>query len=357
MDKIISQPLFPTELTSPIPPSTRYQGSKYKLLAWIWSQIQDRSFRTCLDVFGGTGVVSHMLKSKQKEVTYNDYLKCNYLCAKAILENNKITLDQSKAKKALVRNANRTYLNTICDNYSGIFFLDEENILLDVIAQNIQSMENEFEKCIAYDALFQACIIKRPYNLFHRANLYMRTAEVERSFGNKTTWDRPFSEHFLDFIKEINTSIFDTGINCKATNMEALELVGGYDLVYLDPPYLNSKGTGVDYADFYCFLEGISNYETWDTNINHKKKHKPYVGPSSLWNDEKTILNAFKELIHNHRDSMIVISYRSDGIPSEDDLVKLLKDVKKKVTVLHYGEYKYVLSKNAKSKEILLIAE
>jgi DNA adenine methylase/adenine-specific DNA-methyltransferase len=54
---------------------------------------------------------------------------------------------------------------------------------------------------------------------------------------------------------------------------------------------------------------------------------------------------------------MIVISYRSDGIPSEDDLVKLLKDVKKKVTVLHYGEYKYVLSKNAKSKEILLIAE
>jgi hypothetical protein len=52
---------------------------------------------------------------------------------------------------------------------------------------NIGELNNEYKRAIAYSALCQACLAKRPYNLFHRANLYMRTQDVERSFGNKTT--------------------------------------------------------------------------------------------------------------------------------------------------------------------------
>ena len=35
-------------------PSTRYQGSKAKLVDWIWDQICGLDFTTCLDAFGGT---------------------------------------------------------------------------------------------------------------------------------------------------------------------------------------------------------------------------------------------------------------------------------------------------------------
>ena len=73
----ITQPTLPL-FDAPVFPSTRYQGSKLKLVNWIWDNIKGLKFDTALDAFGGTGCVSHMLKSKGKQVTYNDVLKFNY---------------------------------------------------------------------------------------------------------------------------------------------------------------------------------------------------------------------------------------------------------------------------------------
>ena len=58
--------LFP-ETTARFP-STRYQGSKNKLVDWIWEGLADLDFTTCLDAFGGTGAVSYKLKQKGKKV-------------------------------------------------------------------------------------------------------------------------------------------------------------------------------------------------------------------------------------------------------------------------------------------------
>ena len=55
-------------------PTTRYQGSKAKVADWIWKQIAGLDFATCLDAFGGTGVVAYHLKQAGKQVTYNDLL-------------------------------------------------------------------------------------------------------------------------------------------------------------------------------------------------------------------------------------------------------------------------------------------
>jgi len=67
---LLSQPtldLFDT----PLFPTTRYQGSKLKLVNWIKANIQNLEFDTALDAFGGTGCISFMLKGLGKEVTYN----------------------------------------------------------------------------------------------------------------------------------------------------------------------------------------------------------------------------------------------------------------------------------------------
>jgi len=45
--------------------------------------------------------------------------------------------------------------------------------------------------------------------------------------------------------------------------------LNNYDLIYLDPPYLNSKGVGVDYSDFYNFLEGLCDYSLFDKGDNN----------------------------------------------------------------------------------------
>lgn len=174
------------------PPSTRYQGSKLKLCSWIWDQIKHLRFHSVLDVFGGTGSVSYHLKSNGKAVTYNDSLRFNYLIATALIANNKTKLLGPEVDELLRPDPHVRYENLIASTFDDVYFTSEENVWLDVVTQNIALISSRYKKALAYFALFQSCIVKRPYNLFHRKNLYMRTAKVKRTFHNKNKWDAPF---------------------------------------------------------------------------------------------------------------------------------------------------------------------
>ncbi|MHC9388266.1 DNA adenine methylase [Clostridioides difficile] len=339
-------------------PQTRYQGSKLKILNWIWESVENIDFNTVLDVFGGTGCVSYMFKQKGKKVIYNDLLKFNHVIGKALIENADEKLSDEEIDNILKINIDIEYPTFIQDNFQGIFYLDEENKWLDMIVTNIRHIENEYKQSIAWFALFQACIIKRPYNLFHRKNLNLRTEEVTRSFGNKTTWDTPFEKHFLNFIEEANNAVFSNKVECKSLNYDALKLpIDKYDvdLVYIDSPYISKKGLGTDYIDFYHFLEGMLNYDEWNTMIVNKLKHKPIVGRnSSVWINKKEIYLAFEQLFNKYKKSTIIVSYREDGIPSIDELVSIMKNYKKDVKCVSSKEYKYALSAES-SKEVIII--
>jgi len=128
-----------------------------------------------------------MFKKNGKQVFYNDSLKFNYYVGLAIIENSNIILEESDVDFILQKHIGIKYPTFIYDNFHDIYFTDEENKWLDIIITNISQINNKFKQALAYYALFQSCIIKRPYNLFHRKNLYIRTAEVKRSFGNKKT--------------------------------------------------------------------------------------------------------------------------------------------------------------------------
>ncbi len=355
MQKTISyqQALLP-ELTAEFP-STRYQGSKAKLVDWIWEQIADLDFMTCLDAFGGTGAVAYRLKQEGKKVTYNDLLRFNYYIGRALIENSRVCLSPEEADWLLQTHPNITYPHFVQDTFPDIYFTDEENAWIDQMVTNIHQLSDPYKFALAFFALCQACIIKRPYNLFHRKNLYIRFAEVERSFGNKTTWDRPFEESFRIFIGETNRTVFDNGQTNRALNLDAIDVPGEYDLVYIDTPYISKHGVAVDYLWFYHFLEGLTIYDEWGEHIDSRSKHRRLKPRPSEWTDRKRIYDAFDRLFQRYQKSIIVVSYRSDGIPSESELAFLLKQYKHYVHVEHFGQYKYVLSTNSESKEILLI--
>lgn len=337
-------------------PSTRYQGSKRKHVDWIWESVCELPFESVLDVFGGTGVVSHMFKNAGKQVTYNDYLAFNWNIGLALIENAQEILSEDEVEFILTPNDVIEYPTFIQKNFNDIYFTDEENAWLDFVVHNIDHhLQSNYKRALARFALFQACIIKRPYNLFHRANLYMRTAKVERSFGNKTTWDTHFEIHFRNFIQEANQAVFDNGQLNQALQCDALQTPVGADLVYIDPPYLNSKGTGVDYRDFYHFLEGLVCYDSWAGEIDYDSKHRRLIPQKSLWNDPVQIGEVFDKLIERHQNSILVVSYRDDGIPSRDELMSIL--LKYKAHVYEAAQpKKYVLS-HKKSHELLLVAQ
>jgi len=337
-------------------PSTRYQGSKAKLVEWIWGQIHDLEFSTCLDAFSGTCAVAYKLKCEGKQVTSNDILRFNYYLGVALVENSDVKLEEDEVDWILHRHSNIKYPSVVERNFHDIYFTDEENVWIDQAITNIKLLENPFKFTLAFFALCQACIIKRPFNLFHRKNLYIRFAEVERSFGNKTTWDKPFEFWFRIFVEEANRAVFDNKHKNRALNFDANDIPGEYDLVYIDTPYISKRGIAVDYRGFYHFLEGLAMYDKWEENINRKSRHRCLKVITNDWTDKRRIHSAFNRLFKRFKDSILVVSYRSDGIPSESELTSLLKRYKECVRAERYGKYKYVLSKNSRSEEILLIA-
>jgi adenine-specific DNA-methyltransferase len=250
----------------------------------------------------------------------------------------------------------RCYDDFIARTFDGIYFLPAENRWLDMVCQNIAAMKSRFARALAYYALFQSALVKRPFNLFHRRNLYMRTARVRRGFGNKTTWDRSFEEHFRRFAAEANAAVLDSGVQCKAMNRDALAVQGSFDVVYIDPPYINGRGRGVDYHGFYHFLEGMADYANWPDRIDHGSKHRRIEPVDTPWTKPKQVKAALAQLFERFADSVLVMSYRSDGVPARAELVRLMKRFKPRVRVhTPSRRYQYVLSTNRRSTELLLI--
>ena len=339
-------------------PSTRYYGSKRRLLDWIWENVKDIKFDSVIDVFGGTGSIGLMFKRHGKRVYFNDILKFNQIIGKAIIEN-KSTLVEDKDLESVLNYDAGSYSHFISSTFAGIFFLDYENEWLDRVITNISFVSDEYKRAILQSALFQSCLVKRPFNLFHRANLYMRTANVSRTFGNKTTWETPFDSLLKKFVYEYNQAVFDNGKpNIVIGGYDALEVPYKADLVYLDPPYfaLNS-GQGTNYLAFYHFLEGLADYSNWGLRISGSAGKIKRIGdtPDILrWTQKTKILDSFDKLIERFQESIIVLSYQNNGVPTKDELVSIFKKYKKNVNV-HSKPFKYVLSSKEK-EELLFIA-
>ncbi len=338
-------------------PSTRYQGSKRKIAQRIVLELSDLDYLSVLDAFGGTAAVSYAFKLAGKHVTYNDTLQFNQQIGLALIENDTTTLDDITVAHIGMRQSHITYGHMIQKLFHDIYYTDEENQWLDVAVGNIRSIKNRYLQALAWFSLFQAAMSKRPYNLFHRRNLYMRTSKVERSFGNKTTWDRSFQDHFIKFARQANAAVFDGGNTCVARHQDALDFEpSATDLVYIDPPYVGATGHSVDYLAFYHFLEGIMQYDQWPSMIDHRSKHRRLAAVDNKWCSKKTNHMMFRQIIEHYATCILAVSYRSDGIPSIEELVAMLKQFKANVRVIDISRYQYALSNCRNSREMLIVA-
>lgn len=340
-------------------PTTRYAGSKRKLLGWIWDAVKELPFDSVLDVFGGTASVSLLFKRYGKSVHYNDLLDFNQIIGLAVVENSGVRVREDEIDW-LLRVGKGSKNGFIARTYKDIFFLDEENEWLDAVIQRIWKVNDPYKQSLLMASLFQACLVKRPFNSFHRANLYIRRARVKRTFGNKVTWERQFPELFRNYIGEYNRSVFSNGKKNKVIGgYDALSAPTAIDLVYLDPPYfLEDSSQGTNYLSLYHFLEGLANYSEWGKRLgqpNDKTKKMPDTTSIIRFTRKTQIQDSFRQLLEHFADKIIVLSYRSGGIPSEREIRKQLIGLGKNVKV-HRMPYSYALSKRF-GEELLFVAK
>lgn len=339
-------------------PVTRYYGSKRKLVEKIWNVFDELGleFDSVLDIFGGSAIFSYYAKKKDKTVTYNDIFKFNYLIGKALIEIKRCTLTPEDFVNLTIPKAGINYRRIVESNYDNIYFTEEENKIIDIVVQNIQFLDID-DRPFAYYVLFQACLIKRPFNLFHRKNLSLRLNHTKSNFGNKKTWERSFAELFLKFSQELLTFVFDNGKNNLSVNYSALNCPINTDLIYIDPPYFSVNGSHVSYHSRYHFLEGLANYDQIEHFISNQRANKEIlINNNSEFEVKSSFLIDLSKLIQRYQNSIIAISYCSPGYPEIEDIANIIRAYKQNCHVESLGDYSYALNRsNSGKREFLII--
>ncbi|MBJ6978062.1 DNA adenine methylase [Luteimonas sp. MC1895] len=342
-------------------PATRYQGSKRKVLPLLKQTFDRIEFASCIDLFSGTGTVTLLLRLLGKKTLSNDFLAFNRACARLFQTITPELLsgtDHATQLAYLIQYAPLDGPRYVGTNYSGVFFLDEENEQIDRFAQHIRAVEEPLQSLYIY-AFGQALLKKRPYNLFHRSNLSMRTKDVKRSFGNAVTWETPAIKHALNAVDELrkfplgDPIVGSTVMGVNTQNIE--DIPNSVDLVYLDPPYVNSRGTGVDYSDFYGFLDGLCDHSLFN-KPDHDYPHKPIGRQYSAWIKADSALFELERIRERFSSSVLVMSYRSDGSPGLHQINEVLGAGGRCIEVFSTGGYKYALSQAQGSDEIVIVA-
>lgn len=144
----LKDPLFERILTPNLPgrfPSTRFQGSKRKILRELALALSAFEFSNCLDLYAGSGSVSLLLRVLGKKVDANDYLAFSRLSARLFLTvkaGDFANLDYYRDLKWLLETKKTEHKSYVSDIYAGIFFTDRENAQIDNFAQNIDSFSD-----------------------------------------------------------------------------------------------------------------------------------------------------------------------------------------------------------------------
>lgn len=318
--KLLPKPL--PEQVSAYPP-TRFMGSKSKLLSEIWSVASQFNVDTVVDLFSGSGIVGYMFKAQGKSVISNDYMAMSATFTKAMIENNTVTLPLEEAERLLV--AHKESDHFVSTKFQGLYYTDEENDLIDTLRTNIAAIRDPYKHAIAMTALIRACTKKRPRGIF--------TYTGHRYDDGRKDLQKSLAEQFLDAVEAVNSAVFDNGKVNRSKHGDAMDLrVEQADLVYIDPPYYSPLSDN-EYVRRYHFVEGLAR--DWKgveiQEHTQTKKFKSYPTPFST---RKGAADAFDRLFKKFANSILIVSYSSNSLPTQDEMVAIMAKYKKHVLLL-----------------------
>lgn len=319
-------------------PPTRFMGSKSKLLPEIWSVASQFQAETVIDLFSGSGIVGYMFKAQGKTVISNDYMFMSSTFTKAMVENNNVVLPLVEAKDLLITHKESDHF--VANTFKDLYYTDDENDLIDTLRTNIAQIHDQYKHAIAMTALIRACTKKRPRGIF--------TYTGSRYNDGRKDLQKTLAQQFLEAVEAINKAVFDNGKFNKSRNGDAMELrIDHADLVYIDPPYYSPLSDN-EYVRRYHFVEGLArNWKGVEIQEHTQtKKFKSYPTPFST---RKGAADAFDRLFRKFAGSILIVSYSSNSLPTQDEMVAIMAKYKKHVEVVPV-DYKYSFGNQNEAK-------
>ena len=315
-------------------------GSKVRLLPWIHDVLGELDFDTALDAFSGAGSVAYMLKSMGKAVVANDRLHLSHTIATAIIENPGVVLGSEDIELLLRPNAGKR--DFIERTFQGIFFEQSDLAFLDLVWSNLPGLEHPYKRSLVLAALIRSSVKRQPRGVFTVAG------DPEHYKDGRRDLRLSLREHFLEQVQTYNRAVFDNARVNRALHGDVFDVdARGIDLVYLDPPYVPRADDNC-YVKRYHFLEGLATYwagAEFVAGSRVKKLKKPYT-PFSY---RKDAIDAFDRLFEKFSDSILVLSYSSNGFPDLATLVRLMGRHKQVVEV-HGRDHRYHFGTHANAE-------
>jgi len=328
-------------------PKINYIGNKEKLSSWICDNFPE-DIETVFDGFSGGVSVSFEAKKRGFKVITNDILKINYLLAKALIENKKEILTNEDIKIIFT---GKPYEGFMTQYYSEVLFFKDECMELDLYRKNIDKLENEYKKALAFSLLRRAMIRKMPYSRFNlKWDKIKQLRDEEYSYKKykrrRAYHNESFKNHFLDNLNEYNKAVFDNGKNNIAYNKDIFEIIDEVqaDLIYLDPPY---TGTMNNYFAFYGVID----------EYILQKKLTPF---DNNFREKKSILKLFDRLFSKlNKFKYWMLSYNNSAYPNKEQLIELLSKYSNNIKIIEKPHSYKVTGKEKKNlhKEYLFIVK
>lgn len=298
-------------------------GSKQAIVPAIHRVLAGLEFETALDAFSGSGAVAYLLKAMGKTVICNDLLAIAYHTAAACVVNEELSLSAADVTRLLEPHPAAGRL--IQETFQGLYFSDEENRLLDSALARLAELDEPARRSMAIAALTRACLRRQPRGIF--------TFTGRRYDDGRRDLRLSLAELIQEAADRLNQAVFVSGRPHRAYQGDVFALPDDLrpDLVYIDPPYVSPHSDN-DYSRRYHFVEGLAR--GWQgLTIQTETRTRKFRRLVSRFDRSSTIYAAFADLFARFADSIIVVSYSSNSIPTRDEMVELLRRVKPQVTV------------------------
>jgi adenine-specific DNA-methyltransferase len=323
----------------------RYIGNKNNLTDFIKTNISntigDVPINKLYDLFSGTGGIAEAFKTNFN-VVGNDLLISSYIITNARL-NGKIPQNIDNIISII---NTKEYEGIIANNYSegsGRLYFSRKNGL------KIDGMRLYIEELLTTKIINNNEYNYLLYCLLEAVHKVSNTTGVYGAFLKKlnTNAINPIVFNKLDLIESQFTH---ECYNYDCTRL--IENINENDILYLDPPY-NSR----QYGSNYHLLETLIKYTPPDIKILKDKESITGIVnelPKSKWCSKTHILLELTKIIES-KSKYIFISYNTEGLLSESDIITLLNKygsvvVKRK----SHKKYKSNVNKNEKHIEELL---
>ena len=337
----------------------KYTGSKREILPVLLELIKPFKIKTVLDGFSGTTRVSQALKQAGYTVYANDVAVWSKVFGECYLLNRK----PASYYLSIIEHLNKLpgKYGWFSENYGGkpnggsaVQKDDKKRIWQLHNTMKLDTIREEIDK-IAKDKIEKSVLL---------TSLIIAMDKVDSSVGHQVSYLKEWAPRAYNTMKmEVPRLIIDDKPH-KVYQKDIFDLANDIkvDLAYYDPPYGSSNElmppSRVRYASYYHIWKTIClNDRPKLVGVANRREDVGDTVSGSVFEEfrkndkgQYIVIEALEKLIKNTPAKYVVLSYNNNGRATLEAIKDILKNLKKKVSIIEMDYKKNVMATITRTK-------